>query len=51
MWKDEIVEEVREVRRRIGEEHGNDLRRLAEHLRREQASSGRQIISLEPRFD
>jgi hypothetical protein len=27
-WKDEIVEGVREARRKLGEAHGNDLRRI-----------------------
>jgi hypothetical protein len=49
MWKDEIVEEVRNARRRIGAEHGHDLRRIVEDLRRRQVSSGRKVVTLEPR--
>jgi len=37
------------VRARIAAEHGNDLRRIVEDLKRRQAASGRKIVSLEPR--
>ena len=49
MWKDEIVEEVRDVRRQIGAEYGHDLRRIVEDLRRMQVTSGRKVVTLEPR--
>jgi hypothetical protein len=31
MWNDPIVEEIREIRRQIWAEHGNDLKRLYDH--------------------
>jgi hypothetical protein len=49
MWKDEIVEEVRDTRLKIGAEHGHDLRRIVEGLRRRQSTSGRKVVTLEPR--
>jgi hypothetical protein len=49
MWKDEIVEEVRDARRKIGAEHDHDLRRIVEDLRRKQVSSGHKVVTLEPR--
>lgn len=49
MWKDEIVEEVRDARLKSGAEHGHDLRRIVEDLRRRQSTSGRKVVTLEPR--
>jgi hypothetical protein len=49
MWKDEIVEEVRDARRKIGAEHDHNLRRIVEDLRRRQLTSGRKVVKLEPR--
>jgi hypothetical protein len=49
MWKDEIVEEVRNVRSQIGAEYGHDLRRIVENLRRMQVSSGHKVVTMEPR--
>lgn len=45
MWKDEIVEEVREARRQYAAEHGNDLRRIYQDLKRFESGSGRQILA------
>ncbi|MBN1608430.1 MAG: hypothetical protein JW940_17495 [Polyangiaceae bacterium] len=49
MHKDEIVEEVREVRRAHAAAHGDDLRRIFEDLRRKQLASGRTAVRLPPR--
>ena len=49
MWKDEIVEEVREARRAHTAAHGHDLRRIFEDLKRKQDASGRSIVTLQPR--
>jgi len=49
MWKDEIVEEVREARREIGARHGHDLHRIFEDLRRRQVASGHEVVTLDPR--
>ena len=45
--KDPIVEEVREVRRRIFEECGNDLKRLFERLKAAEANDEDRLVSLE----
>jgi hypothetical protein len=49
MWEDAIVEEVRNVRRKIGAEYGHDLRRIVEDLRRSQVTSSRKVVTMEPR--
>jgi hypothetical protein len=49
MWKDEIIEEVREARRAHAAAHGHDLRRIFEDLKRKQESSGRMVVTLQPR--
>ena len=45
--KDPIVEEVREVRRRIFEECGNDLIRLIERLKAAEANHKERLVTLE----
>ena len=45
--KDPIVEEVREVRRRIFEECGNDLNRLIERLKAAEANHKERLVTLE----
>jgi hypothetical protein len=45
--KDTIVEEIREVRRRIFEECGNDLERYLERLKAAEAQDEDRLISLE----
>ena len=49
MWKDEIVEEVREARRVHAAAHGHDLRRIFEDLKRKQDASGRPVVTLQPK--
>ena len=44
---DPIVEEVRRIRARIAEEHGNDLHRIFEDARRRQGAEGRRVISFD----
>ena len=44
---DPIVEEVRRIRARIAEEHGNDLHRIFEDARRRQGAEGRRVISID----
>jgi hypothetical protein len=48
-WKDEIVEGVREARRKLGEAHGNDLRRIVEHLRQKEQRSDHRIVTFSRR--
>jgi len=47
MMKDPIVEEVREVRRRIFEECGNDLRRLFERFQAAEVQDKDRLVTLE----
>jgi hypothetical protein len=49
MWKDEIVEEVREARRAHAAANGHDLRRIFEALRQKQEASGRRVVTLQPK--
>ena len=49
MWKDEVVDEVREARRKHAEQNGGDLRRIYEDLRRQESQSGRPVVHLPPR--
>ena len=49
MWKDEIVEEVREARRAHAAAHGHDLRRIFDALKRKQEASGRHVVTLQPK--
>ena len=49
MWKDEIVEEVREARRKHAAAHGHDLRRIYEDLKQRERQSGHQVVNLPPR--
>ena len=44
-WKDPVVAEVREIRRAIFEEAGNDIEELARRLRSERTSEGGMPIS------
>jgi hypothetical protein len=45
--KDPIVEEVRDVRRRIFDECGNDLNRLIERLKAAEATDKDRLVTLE----
>lgn len=49
MWKDEIVEEIRKVRREHAAAHGFNLRRIAEDIRLRQQASGRRVVTLPPK--
>jgi hypothetical protein len=49
MWTDEIVEEVRRARAEHAAQHGNDLRRIFQDLKRKQDASSRQVVSRPPR--
>ncbi len=48
-WNDPIVEEIHQIRKQIMEEHDNDLHKLFDHLRKNQALSGRTVVSHPPR--
>lgn len=47
MWKDSIVQEVREARQRILERFGGDLAKYCEHLRQVQAEHPERYVSKE----
>lgn len=46
-WNDEIVDEVRRVRREHAEKFNYDISAICADIRRKQADSGRRVISLE----
>jgi hypothetical protein len=47
--KDEIVDEVRAERAAYAAQFDQDLRRIADDLRRREAASGRQYVTLPPK--
>lgn len=48
-WKDEIVEEIRSARTQLFAACDFDLKKLTERLRREQAASGRTVVTFRRR--
>ena len=48
---DEIVEEVREARRKIAEECGYDFKKLVERYQKMQAESSEQFVREVPKSD
>jgi hypothetical protein len=49
MWKDPIVEEVRQIRQQHAKRFNYDLRAIVEDLRKLQEQSGRTYVRFEPR--
>jgi hypothetical protein len=49
MWKDPIVEEVREIRDELAKKFDYDLNRIFEHMRQQQAEGGRKVVCLQPK--
>lgn len=49
LWKDPIVEEVRQARRAHAKKFGNDLAAIAENLKRHEQDRGRKVVSLPPK--
>jgi hypothetical protein len=49
MIEDPIVAEIRRFRKAIADEHGNNLRRIAESLRKRERESGREILNPGPK--
>jgi hypothetical protein len=47
--RDEIVDEVRAVRRAHAEAHGFDIARIVADLKQKEVASGDQLVSLPPR--
>ncbi|WP_416674366.1 hypothetical protein [Egbenema bharatensis] len=46
MWKDEIVEEIHQIREAYAKSFNYDLDAIFEDLRRKEAESGREVVSL-----
>jgi hypothetical protein len=49
MIEDSVIRELRAVKERHAARYGYDVRRMARALRREQAKSGRRVVSRRPR--
>jgi hypothetical protein len=49
MWKDPIVEEVRQVREEHAEKFAHDLRAIYEDLKATEKQGGRRVVSLLPK--
>jgi len=49
MFRDPIVEEVREAGAKLTEEAGNDLHRLCENLRRKEQERPERLVRRQPR--
>jgi hypothetical protein len=49
MFRDPIVEEVRAIREAFAKEHGYDIKAIVHALQREEAQSGRRVVSLPPK--
>jgi hypothetical protein len=47
--QDPILKELREIRDEFAKEHGYDVKAIVAALQREEAESGRQVISLPPK--
>jgi hypothetical protein len=46
MWKDEIVEEIHQIREAYAKSFNYDLDAIFEDLRKKEAKSGREVVSL-----
>jgi len=46
MWKDEVVEEIHQIRDRYAKSFNYDLNAIFEDLRQKQAKSGREVVTL-----
>jgi hypothetical protein len=47
--KDEIIQEVWKAKEAVAARHNHDVRRLVEHLRSEEKSSGARVVDLHAR--
>lgn len=48
-YSDPIVDEVRAIRDAIAKEYDDDIEKLAEAIRKHEAESGQEFVSLPPR--
>jgi hypothetical protein len=46
MWKDEIVEEIHQIREAYAKSFNYDLDAIFEDLRKKEAESGREVVNL-----
>ena len=46
MWKDEIVEEIHQIRDNYAKSFNYDLNSIFEDLRKKEAESGREVVTL-----
>lgn len=51
MWKDEIVEEIHQIREAYAKSLNYDLDAIFEDLRKKEAESGREVVSLSRKPD
>lgn len=49
MWRDPIVEEIRQYRQEYAARFNHDLKAICRDLRERQKKSGRKVVSLPPR--
>jgi hypothetical protein len=49
MIRDSIIEEVRAIREAFAKEHGYDVKAIVHALQRQEAGSGRRVVSLQPK--
>jgi len=49
MSRDPIVEEVRAIREAFAKEHGYNVKAIVRALQKEEAESGRRVVSLQPK--
>lgn len=49
MWRDPIVEEIRQLREQYAAQFDHDLKAICRDLRARQKAGGRKVISLAPR--
>lgn len=49
MYEDRIVNEVHAVRERLAAQLANDTKAMLQHVRQQQAQSGRQVVKREPK--
>lgn len=49
MWNDPIVEEIHEIRRRIAQEHGNDIQAIGRYFMERQRAHADRLKAFPPR--